>query len=88
MAQGVTRRGHANTQAVVQVTIDPAQVAAAVDTAVAAATLVLQATLVHEVRPQAIVDRAPGVTRAFLRTPWMWEARSVGRVLYLASLRG
>lgn len=85
---GVRDRGHVNTATRINVAVDPATLAAAVEAAVVDATVVINASLAHELRPQAVVDRAIGVTRAFYKTPWSWEPRTLMRVLYLASLRG
>ncbi len=85
---GVRDRGHVSTVRVVRVVVDAATLAAAVDSAVDDATVVLELSLAHELRPQAVVDRDRGVTRAFYKTPWTWEPRTLMRVLYLASLRG
>lgn len=47
-----------------------------------------QLGLVADIRPQAVVDRTPGVYRVYLGDPWRWEPLTLFELLARASLRG
>ncbi len=84
----VIRRGRVNSAGQIVVSLDPAMIADAADAAVADDLLVLDVTFPREIRPDAVIASPRGVTRAFYRTPWRWQQRTLGHILYLATLRG
>lgn len=84
----VRRRGRVNGNQTLQVTIPAATVNAAVATSFGEIVITIDDVFVHEIHPAAVIDASVAVTRAFLRTRWRWQPRTLKHILKLATLRG
>lgn len=89
----IRRRGHVNATPFTRVVVDSSVVTAALqphtaDVANPHQTTARQTGAVPQLAALAVTAPHAGLTRVFLGDAWRWHARTLGRILLLASLRG